>query len=96
MPYPTTDTAFYDEGYRAGFTDGYQSALKRGDSAKHPALHFQEVRPRSKPKTKRKPSKYNLFVKAKSKGQKFKYQSGKDKGKLNMTTIGIAWRKTRR
>lgn len=47
-------------------------------------------------KPKRKPSKYNLFVKAKSKGQKFKYQSGKDKGKLNMRKIGIAWRKTRR
>ena len=51
---------------------------------------------KAKKKSKRKPSKYNLFVKAKSKGQKFKYQSGKDKGKLNMRKIGIAWRKTRR
>ena len=49
-----------------------------------------------KKKAKRKPSKYNLFVKAKSKGQKFKYQSGPDKGKLNMRKIGIAWRKKKR
>ena len=84
---------YYNEGYRAGFTDGYQAALRKGEI--HPALHFQEVRPRSKPKTKRKPSKYNLFVKARSKGQKFKYQSGPNKGKLNMRKIGIAWRKKR-
>jgi len=78
--------ANYNAGYKDGYEDAYQGLAK--DRFRNPAEHI--------PKTKRKPSKYNLFVKAKSKGQKFKYQSGKDKGKLNMRKIGIAWRKTRR
>jgi len=86
MPYE--QQASYSEGYR----DGYKDALREARLD----IGSRFGTSKSKPKTKRKPSKYNLFVKAKSKGQKFKYQSGKDKGKLNMRKIGIAWRKTRR
>jgi len=48
----------YENGYRDGFTDGYQSALRRQFDKPdlHPALHFQDVRP--KPKQKRKATAY--------------------------------------
>jgi len=80
-----------DQYYTEGYRDGYRDALLYTGKMN---VATRETLKKISPK--RKPSKYNLFVKAKSKGQKFKYQSGKDKGKLNMRKIGIAWRKTRR
>ena len=47
-----------------------------------------------KPKRKQKPSAWNKFVKANSKKKKFIYQSGANKGKLNLKKMGVAWRKT--
>jgi len=87
---PRRDLSDWDRINREYYNEGYRDGLR--DAQRDIGKDFG----RPKPKTKRKPSKYNLFVKAKSKGQKFKYKSGPDKGKLNMRKIGIAWRKTRR
>ena len=65
----------------------YRTARMRG--------HGDDVyKPKKKPKRKQKPSAWNKFVKANSKKKKFIYQSGANKGKLNLKKMGVAWRKT--
>mgnify|MGYP005830063221 CR=1 FL=1 len=92
----------YKEGFAAGWahaldryrpTHGYEEeewieeTRSYGDAKRAAGI-------RKKPKRKQKPSAWNKFVKANSKKKKFIYQSGANKGKLNLKKMGVAWRKT--
>jgi len=48
------------------------------------------------PKTKRKLSAWQKFVKVNSKKPRFRYKSGSKKGKINLKALGVAYRKKRR
>ena len=88
-----------------GFRAGYNRAMKdrgmeadfydRGAMASKPKRMYDEWGNKTTPKKrKQKPSAWNKFVKANSKKKKFIYQSGANKGKLNLKKMGVAWRKT--
>jgi len=79
----------YNEGYRAGFSDGYASA-KQGRFTGSLPPEWDIKQP--KMKSKRKLSAWNKFVKANSNKKKFQYASGK----LKLKKMGIAYRKTKR
>ena len=87
-----------------GFRAGYNRAMKdyggmtgdffdRDAMASRPKRSYDEWGNKPK-KRKQKPSAWNKFVKANSKKKKFIYQSGANKGKLNLKKMGVAWRKT--
>ena len=48
------------------------------------------------PKKKKKLSAWQKFVKVNSKKPRFRYKSGKKKGRINLKALGIAYRKKRR
>jgi hypothetical protein len=82
----------YERGYRDGFRDGSGAytdvALREAESIldRNPVIRAR--------RKKQRPSAWNKFVKANSKKKKFIYQSGANKGKLNLKKMGVAWRKT--
>lgn len=87
----------YREGYRAGFADGILAAQRGFDSL---PMDYEDtmtdrvtVRRSSKQKKSRKLSKWQKFVKAKSKLPRFKYKTGKRKGMVNMKAVAAAWKK---
>jgi len=76
-----------------GFRAGYNRAMK--DYGGMTGDFYDRLHDTYKPKKrKQKPSAWNKFVKANSKKKKFIYQSGANKGKLNLKKMGVAWRKT--
>jgi len=81
---------YYNEGYRAGFRDGYASGTSERDLQKYgmPKLHSSAIPKRPK----RKLSAWNKFVKANSNKKKYQYASGK----LKLKKMGIAYRKKKR
>lgn len=93
--YERQSQADWEEGYAAGHEAGYQLGVKlRGTSLSDPAYAMKKGDVGSSRKRKQKPSAWNKFVKANSKKKKFIYQSGANKGKLNLKKMGVAWRKT--
>jgi len=82
--------------YRMGFNDGILFS-KSGSSGYTPRPSMiEEVYSTTKPKSKRKPSGWNKFVKANSKKPRFRYKSGAKRGKLNLKALGVAYRKKKR
>jgi hypothetical protein len=91
----------WEEAYTAGYEAGYESAQRAYRNTVERVGRkgffdetFEEGWVTKKPKRKQKPSAWNKFVKANSKKKKFIYQSGANKGKLNLKKMGVAWRKT--
>lgn len=78
--------------YREGFRDGWEAAMSREYS--HPSDVLAGPIEEKKAKKKRKPSAWNLYVKANSKKPRFIYQGGAKKGKLKLKKMAIAFRKT--
>jgi hypothetical protein len=88
------------EPYRRGFRDGYAEARREFASPKdYDESLYQERRsplrvgitePRYKPRTKRKLSAWNKFVKANAKKPRFRLRSGSP----NLKKLGVAFRKT--
>jgi len=82
------------EYYRMGFNDGiaYGSdstkGIRRQQVLEPEYTTLRSTKP--KPKTKRKPSAWNKFVKANSKKPRFRYRNGK----LNLKKMAVAFRKT--
>jgi len=77
------------EAYLQGYEDGYYDA-KEGYALDIPAVG--RIISKGKPKTKRKLSAWNKFVKANSNKKKYQYASGK----LKLKKMGIAYRKKKR
>lgn len=91
----------YDAGYRDGYRDAMRELLRASDEMilTGPQLIQQIEKTRrgkqaSSSKPKRKPSAWNLYVKANSKKPRFIYQTGAKKGKLKLKKMAIAFRKT--
>jgi len=81
---------YYDSGYVQGYADG----RKDGKEAERDIGRTGLATDYFTPKTKRKMSPWNKFVKANSKKPRFIYKSGSNKGKLNLKKMGVAFRKT--
>jgi hypothetical protein len=97
----------YDAGYAAalrtirrdvGADFGFPGAVEEGkrlmkmdDWERFNAPDISFTRP--KKKKPRKLSKWQKFVKAKSKLPRFKYKTGKRKGMVNMKAVAAAWKK---
>jgi len=77
----------YEEGYKAGFGDGYREGFRVYTGKRTEA---GERRKSFKPPKKRQLSAWNKFVKANSKKPRFIYRNGK----LNLKKMGVAFRKT--
>lgn len=83
--------------WEKGFAAGFNAALQRHEtisSMREPSLREQQVFTTGRPKTKRKLSAWNKFVKANSKKPRFKYKSGANKGKLNLKAMAVAFRRS--
>ena len=81
---------YYDDGYE----DGYTNAILRQRRSTRMQANAPGVDRATRKKPKRKLSAWQKFVKEKGKLPRFKYKSGKNKGKVNMRALGVAWRKT--
>jgi len=79
------------EYYRMGFEDG----VRQGQGFQSVA-GIKRIEESINPKSKRKPSGWNKFVKANSKKPRFRYKSGAKRGKLNLKALGVAYRKKKR
>jgi len=83
----------WEEAYSAGYDAGLRAA--RRDIGRDFGSSDGRADPsRKKAKKKRKPSAWNLYVKANSKKPRFIYQGGAKKGKLKLKKMAIAFRKT--
>jgi len=85
------------EYYRMGFRDGAGYMREKPASSREIEVAITRGRGAEMytlPKTKRKLSPWNKFVKANSKKPRFIYKSGSNKGKLNLKKMGVAFRKT--
>jgi hypothetical protein len=88
MPYdidPRDYDAIFDSGYRRGFQDGLKASGAK--SARGVPLAPGQKR-------KRKLSAWQKFVKINSKKPRFRYKSGKNRGKINLKALGVAYRRT--
>jgi hypothetical protein len=83
--------------YHKGFRDGWTAATREyaHESSSLPRFVDMEIAGPMKKATKkrRKLSKWQQFVKAKSKLPRFKYKTGKRKGMVNMKAVAAAWKK---
>lgn len=91
--YERQSQADWEEAYDEGYEAGYEAARRKFTNRKWEVTESLSYKPK-KSKRKQKPSAWNKFVKANSKKKKFIYQSGANKGKLNLKKMGVAWRKT--
>jgi hypothetical protein len=94
------------EEYKRGFADGWAHALDRyrppmeflidAEDIAEERASFRDAKRmagiRRKPKRK-KLSKWQKFVKEKSKLPRFRYKTGKRKGMVNMKAVAAAWKK---
>ena len=76
----------YDDGFR----DGYDAGYKNGIAVRGMASSIARTSKKTRGKTTRKPSKYNLFFKKLTKQPKYK----KMNNTRRLKAIGVAWRKT--
>lgn len=91
------------DDYRQGFRDGWSAAYRIvlmeqmgqpfTDMDEYNVAFAQAGREAAKRQKKRKLSKWQQFVKAKSKLPRFKYKTGKRKGMVNMKAVAAAWKK---
>jgi len=86
------------EYYRLGFIDGQRQTVRQGptlESELGPLEFETEIGTYPIPrKPKRKLSAWQKFVKVNSKKPRFRWKSGRNKGKLNLAMMGRAYRKT--
>jgi len=99
------EQAIWQDGYSAGYREGYNDATRRGGNRVELApiglgmeteYAFRQSQPTrrrrpQKPKKKRTLSKWQKFMK--SPKSQIKIKRGKDKGKLNLKAMGRAYRK---
>ena len=91
------------DDYQRGFRDGWVTAFQQyerwdtegpGPSGSWSGPDFDVTSKKAARKEKkRKLSKWQKFVKAKSKLPRFKYKTGKRKGMVNMKAVAAAWKK---
>ena len=86
--------------YSMGFSDGV--AHERGIGSSPTGIRpmfsgdrYEDIASLKRGK-KRKLSAWQKFVKANSKKPRFRYKSGKKRGKINLKALGVAYRKKRR
>jgi hypothetical protein len=78
----------YEEAYEDGYAAGYEAARRRTKNVRGQVSQRRTTG--SKPKTKRKLSAWNKFVKANSSKPRFRLRSGSP----NLKKLGVAFRKT--
>ena len=88
----------YARGFRHGWIASRQYPEMLGGPGSKYALPPQDLtegimKLEKKRKKSRKLSKWQKFVKAKSKLPRFKYKTGKRKGMVNMKAVAAAWKK---
>jgi hypothetical protein len=85
----------YQRGFADGFTEGWDRRSLKGSwvSTGDEAFPYERRQAKKKVKNSRKLSKWQKFVKAKSKLPRFKYKTGKRKGMVNMKAVAAAWKK---
>ena len=94
------DRDSWELGYTAGFQQGvkmqmvHTGLLPESEIKPVEIPFFGEDWQKPKKKRKGKMSAYNKFVKDNASKPRFKYKSGKMKGRVNMKKIAQAWKKT--
>lgn len=89
----------YEEGFAEGFIKAYEMFRKIPGRSARIAKSLEEdfdiemKRTKKKSSKQRKLTKWQKFVKAKSKLPRFKYKTGKRKGMVNMKAVAAAWKK---
>jgi hypothetical protein len=85
----------YQRGFADGFSEGWdrRSLVGTGPSTRDAAFPYEKRQAKKRVKKPRKLSKWQKFVKAKSKLPRFKYKTGKRKGMVNMKAVAAAWKK---
>jgi len=87
-------TSEYDEGFDDGYAEGMIEGMLRMDRPKRATRRRSPVKRGTKPRSGRKLSAWQKFMK--SPKSQIKIKRGKDKGKLNLKAMGKAYRKQQR